>query len=238
MIRLRKDPPQLTLLYVTLEKVVSSCSFLPPAPQIVASGELGGVLQSLHNRQCLIKFMIDEAHCVSQWGHDFRPDYKRIGVLRYKVPWVPSWLLLLPLLRGGCAPTSYFYFPTSCSYFFYPRVRKYILFQLRMRDPAWFLSSFNRSNLRYEVRQRKGKCVIQLGGAGSVQGGEGLRLAARPQALQLLARILAPLLHVVMTRRTAGRGQGGGGAEGSSCGRAAGQLSGGAQEHDPEHCPE
>ena len=67
MVRLRRDPLQLTLLllYVTPEKAVSSCSFLPPAPQIVASGELGGVLRSLHNRQCLTRFMMYEAHCVS-----------------------------------------------------------------------------------------------------------------------------------------------------------------------------
>ena len=44
-----------------------------------------------------------------------------------------------------------------------PRVRTDILFQLKMKDPKWFLSSFNRSNLKYEVMQKKGKSVTKAG---------------------------------------------------------------------------
>ena len=113
-------PPQ--LLYVTPEKLVSS-------------GGLDRVLQSLYERNFLNRIVIDEAHCVSQWGHDFRPDYKQLRRLREKYPRVP----LMALTATAT-----------------PRVRLDVLHQLGMERPKWFLSSFNRGNLQYEVRDKKG----------------------------------------------------------------------------------
>ncbi|VDL75889.1 unnamed protein product [Nippostrongylus brasiliensis] len=67
--RLMCSPPDIKLLYVTPEK-------------ISASGRLASVFGSLHKRNFLTRFVIDEAHCVSQWGHDFRPDYTKLQSLR------------------------------------------------------------------------------------------------------------------------------------------------------------
>lgn len=123
---LRSPQPQLRLLYVTPEKVS-------------ASNRLLEALQRLHSNKHLTRFVIDEAHCVSQWGHDFRPDYKRLSVLREKFPGVPMMALTATAT---------------------PRVRMDILHQLGMRDPKWFLQSFNRPNLCYEVCSKTGKSVV------------------------------------------------------------------------------
>ena len=71
-----------------------------------------------------------QAHCVSQWGHDFRPDYQKLHVLRETYPGVPFIALTATAT---------------------PRVRTDILHQLGMRNTKWFLSSFNRNNLKYQV---------------------------------------------------------------------------------------
>ena len=73
---MRSQSPTPTLLYVTPEKVV-------------ASDELRRALKSVYDMGALNRFVIDEAHCVSQWGHDFRPDYKRMNLLREEFPNVP-----------------------------------------------------------------------------------------------------------------------------------------------------
>jgi len=95
---------------------------------------------SVYNQGLLTRFVIDEAHCVSQWGHDFRPDYKKLSLLRQKF----SKVSMMALTATAT-----------------PRVRTDILHQLKMTNPKWFLSSFNRSNLKYEVRLKKGKSVTK-----------------------------------------------------------------------------
>ncbi|XP_041795024.1 Bloom syndrome protein homolog isoform X2 [Chelmon rostratus] len=120
----RKDPI-IKLLYVTPEKVS-------------ASNRLISALQNLYERGLLARFVIDEAHCVSQWGHDFRPDYKRLHELRQKFPKVPMMALTATAT---------------------PRVQKDILNQLNMTRPQVFTMSFNRTNLKYSVLPKKPKKV-------------------------------------------------------------------------------
>ncbi|KAH8310559.1 hypothetical protein KR044_001955, partial [Drosophila immigrans] len=123
---LERRPPLVKLLYVTPEKISSSARFQD-------------ILDQLYANNYISRFIIDEAHCVSQWGHDFRPDYKKLGILRTRFPNVPSMALTATAT---------------------PRVRKDILQQLNLTHCKWFLSSFNRSNLRYQVLPKKGASTI------------------------------------------------------------------------------
>ncbi|XP_030045693.1 recQ-like DNA helicase BLM [Microcaecilia unicolor] len=123
--QLSKKDPIIKLLYVTPEKVC-------------ASTRLISTLENLYERNLLSRFIIDEAHCVSQWGHDFRPDYKRLNMLRQKFPRVPMMAL------------------TATAN---PRVQKDILNQLKMSMPQVFTMSFNRHNLKYEVLPKKPKKI-------------------------------------------------------------------------------
>ncbi|MFQ5473783.1 MAG: RecQ family ATP-dependent DNA helicase, partial [Dehalococcoidia bacterium] len=78
-------------------------------------------------------FAIDEAHCISQWGHDFRPEYRRLSELRTHFPAVPIMALTATATE---------------------RVRSDIAAQLGLRDPAVHVASFNRPNLHYAVTSR------------------------------------------------------------------------------------
>jgi ATP-dependent DNA helicase RecQ len=73
---------------------------------------------------------IDEAHCISEWGHDFRPEYRQLARLRGELPGVPFMALTATATE---------------------RVRVDIAEQLHLRDPRLFVGSFNRANLAYRV---------------------------------------------------------------------------------------
>jgi ATP-dependent DNA helicase RecQ len=78
---------------------------------------------------------IDEAHCISEWGHDFRPEYRQIETLRGHLPGVP--IMALTATATG-------------------RVRKDIVEHLGLRDPQCYVASFNRPNLFYRVLAKDG----------------------------------------------------------------------------------
>ncbi len=77
---------------------------------------------------------VDEAHCISEWGHDFRPDYRQLGGLRRSMSDVPFIALTATAT---------------------PRVRDDIVNQLGLKSPNRFVASFNRENLNYEVRPKR-----------------------------------------------------------------------------------
>jgi ATP-dependent DNA helicase RecQ len=81
-------------------------------------------------------FAIDEAHCISEWGHEFRPDYRLLSCLRTHFP-------ELPIAAFTASATR--------------RVRHDILHQLQLREPHKYIASFHRSNLRYVVRECEGR---------------------------------------------------------------------------------
>lgn len=86
-------------------------------------------------------FAIDEAHCISEWGHEFRPEYRQLSSLRVHFPDRPIAAFTASATR---------------------RVRHDILNQLQLRDPAKFIASFHRANLRYVVRECEGRSQSNL----------------------------------------------------------------------------
>jgi ATP-dependent DNA helicase RecQ len=122
------------------------------------AGESRGILRALHNgelrllyvapeRLMLSGFMsdlqrwtisllaVDEAHCISEWGHDFRPEYRQLCKIRELLPTVPIMALTATATE---------------------RVRGDIVHQLHLRKPGCYVASFNRPNLAYKVVPRSG----------------------------------------------------------------------------------
>jgi len=112
------------LLYVTPEMLSKSQAIV-------------NAFSRLYNRGQLARLVVDEAHCVSQWGHDFRPDYKAIGDVRRQFP-------RLPVIALTATATE--------------NVKVDVMHNLGIDGCEVFSRSFNRPNLYYEVRQKgKGK---------------------------------------------------------------------------------
>ncbi|MBI2950184.1 MAG: DNA helicase RecQ [Verrucomicrobia bacterium] len=95
---------------------------------------LAGFLEDLR-RWNVSLFAIDEAHCISEWGHDFRPEYRQLATLRGLFPDIPMMALTATATE---------------------RVRRDIVGQLHLRSPACYIASFNRPNLTYRISAKTG----------------------------------------------------------------------------------
>eukprot|EP01018_Ginkgo_biloba_P018735 Gb_33079 [translate_table: standard] len=116
------------LLYVTPEKIAKSDNLLRH-------------LESLHRRELLARIVIDEAHCVSQWGHDFRPDYQGLGILKQRFSKIP----LLALTATATAS-----------------VKEDVVQALGLVNCVVFRQTFNRPNLRYALMPKTKKCMEEI----------------------------------------------------------------------------
>ncbi|KAI8547502.1 hypothetical protein RHMOL_Rhmol07G0200800 [Rhododendron molle] len=125
---LEKGEGELKILYVTPEKISKSKRFMSK-------------LEKCHHAGRLSLIAIDEAHCCSQWGHDFRPDYKNLGILKTQFPSVPLVALTATATK---------------------KVQADLIEMLHIPKCIKFVSTVNRPNLYYMVREKSsvGKMVI------------------------------------------------------------------------------
>ncbi|KAF6265510.1 P-loop containing nucleoside triphosphate hydrolase protein [Scenedesmus sp. NREL 46B-D3] len=110
------DEPELRLLYTT--------------PEALRNPSLRGYLKEAYEAGTLLSFAIDEAHCVSEWGHDFRPAYLELSTLKTDFPKTP-----IAALTASCTST----------------VEASIVRQLSMQEPLLIKGGFNRPNIQYQV---------------------------------------------------------------------------------------
>jgi len=108
-------------------------TLLYAAPERINTPRMKELLSSLHQRGLLSLFAIDEAHCVSQWGHDFRPEYRSLSLLHETFPDVPR----IALTATADALT-----------------RQDMIERLKLEDAREFVSSFDRPNIRYTIVEK------------------------------------------------------------------------------------
>jgi ATP-dependent DNA helicase RecQ len=115
--------------FQNLERGTYKLLYVAPERLMIAS-----FLDSLQ-RWNVSLFAIDEAHCISEWGHDFRPEYRQLATLRDRFPTTPVMALTATATE---------------------RVRQDIAAQLNLRSPKFYVASFNRPNLKYAVSPKTG----------------------------------------------------------------------------------
>lgn len=123
------------------------------APERLLGEKFLAFLDLVADKVGIAALAIDEAHCVSEWGHDFRPEYRQLQQLRQKLPNIPTLALTATATK---------------------RVQQDIIQQLGLRQPGIHLASFNRPNLYYEVQTKESRSYNQLLRVIRAQKGNGI----------------------------------------------------------------
>ncbi|HEY9769673.1 MAG TPA: DNA helicase RecQ [Coleofasciculaceae cyanobacterium] len=103
------------------------------APERLLNQRFALFLERIQNDVGISAIAIDEAHCVSEWGHDFRPEYSKLKLIRQRYPQIPLQALTATATK---------------------RVRQDIIQQLDLRSPDVHVASFDRSNIHYEIQPK------------------------------------------------------------------------------------
>lgn len=111
------------------------------APERLLAERFAPFLEQVRSQVGISAFAVDEAHCVSAWGHDFRPEYRQIKQLRQRYPDIPMLALTATATK---------------------RVQQDIVQQLTLRQPSIHIASFNRPNLYYEIQPKQRQSYNQL----------------------------------------------------------------------------
>ena len=119
--------------HIERELLAGRLTLLYAAPERILTPRFLAMLESLHERGLLGLFAIDEAHCVSQWGHDFREEYLALSALHERWPGVP---------RVALTATAD------------EHTRQDIRQRLQLQDARLFVSSFDRPNIRYTIVEK------------------------------------------------------------------------------------
>lgn len=117
-----------------LHHKVSSIKLLYITPELAATSHFRSVLDTLYQHKKISLIAVDEAHCVSEWGHDFRPDYLKLGSLRQAFP-------LVPCLALTATAT--------------PHIQSDVIKCLQMKPPvSVFKAACFRPNLFYDIKYK------------------------------------------------------------------------------------
>ena len=129
-------------IYMCLKQPVCPFKILYVLPEIIEKDRtFFNILIALHSRNKLNLFVVDEAHCVSMWGHEFRDSYLKLSELRKNFPNVPLLMLTATASKN---------------------TRDDVISILGARNPKLILSPMDRVNIFYEVRQKNATCVDDL----------------------------------------------------------------------------
>ena len=123
------------------------------APERLLNERFGLFLDRVQQDAGISAIAIDEAHCVSEWGHDFRPEYSKLKLIRQRYPQIPLQALTATATK---------------------RVQQDIIRQLNLRSPDVHVASFDRANIHYEVQPKDRNIYRKLLRAIRTESGSGI----------------------------------------------------------------